>query len=188
MADVVIREPLELLVEQSLGGTSIRKNPRRPLSPGELVAATLYGGYGHLLVRTASVRAESFDEKELPRIGGFDDVVRVASHLREATEHRFLAMLVDGRNRVLGIYENQGGFHDGNLRDLVRAPFLVSSRAAVFCHNHPEGGKEPTEMDIRRTRELARILDSTNMTLLDHVILAPEGDFSMLERGLLRNL
>lgn len=181
-ADVVIPEPLELLVEQSLG---LHPNPRRPLSAQEMVAADLYGGYAHLLVRTAAVRAEEFNEADIPHIGGYEDAVRVASHLREASSHRFLVLMLDGRNRLLAIYENEGGFHEGTLNDLLRAPFLVSSRAVIFCHNHPEGSAEPTPRDVKRTWDARKALEAAGVALLDHVIFSPEGDISMLEKGTL---
>jgi DNA repair protein RadC len=48
---------------------------------------------------------------------------------------------------------------------------VAAAAAIVVMHNHPSGEPEPSEADIRVTRDLIRAGQLLKIDLLDHVIM-----------------
>lgn len=100
----------------------------------------------------------------------------------------FKIILVNRRNRVLGIVDiSQGGIR-GTLVD-PKVVFAIALKAGasgiIFAHNHPSGELEPGVEDIEVTKKLkegAKILD---MEILDHLIISKNGYYSFQENGIL---
>lgn len=49
--------------------------------------------------------------------------------------------------------------------------FTSSAGTIVIGHNHPSGCPEPSEADIRATRDLMRAGEELKIALMDHVII-----------------
>jgi DNA repair protein RadC len=54
-----------------------------------------------------------------------------------------------------------------------------------MAHNHPSGDPAPSAADREATRLLARALDTIEVQLVDHLIVAAEGMTSFRRLGLL---
>lgn len=66
----------------------------------------------------------------------------------------------------------------------VFAPALKHSAAGVIVvHNHPSGVSRPSEHDIRVTARLKAASEILCIPLLDHIIIAEDGYYSMQARG-----
>ncbi len=53
-------------------------------------------------------------------------------------------------------------------------------------HNHPSGDPTPSPEDVALTRRVADAAEVLGMPLVDHVIVAPSGQYtSMLDLGVL---
>jgi DNA repair protein RadC len=52
-------------------------------------------------------------------------------------------------------------------------------------HNHPSGDPQPSQSDIKQTRDIARILSPLGVHIDDHLIIAGDQQFSFREAGLL---
>ena len=55
----------------------------------------------------------------------------------------------------------------------------------ILAHNHPSGNGEPSDADIKITKKLKEAGQLLDITLLDHLILLPEGYTSLADEGLL---
>ena len=56
----------------------------------------------------------------------------------------------------------------------------------ILAHNHPSGVAEPSSADEMLTRALKRALDTVDVRLLDHFIVAGQAPpLSFAERGLI---
>jgi DNA repair protein RadC len=105
------------------------------------------------------------------------------SHLRK---EQFLALLLDGKNRLI----RQVRISEGSLTSSVvhpREAFLPAVRASaagvIFAHNHPSGDPTPSSEDIAVTgqlREAGRIL---GINVLDHLIIGAGVYRSLAEEG-----
>ena len=79
---------------------------------------------------------------------------------------------------------------EGSLTEVAAYPRLVAetalelnAHAVVLCHNHPSGTCRPSQDDIRTTRRLQQLLSGLDMILLDHIVVAADGTYSMGQHG-----
>lgn len=92
----------------------------------------------------------------------------------------FKIMLLNNNNKVKGIYEVSHGGITGTLVDLriVFAVILKSlSVAIVLAHNHPSGVIKPSRADKDLTAKIKRAASFFDITVLDHLIMVPNGSF-----------
>lgn len=99
-------------------------------------------------------------------------------------------LALDGKCKVLG-YSNMfsGSVSSAslNIRSVVEYALRVNASSVVLAHNHVSGIALPSQADIQTTRALESALDTVEIFLADHIVVA-EGDFvSMLDSGLLRD-
>ncbi|ABA87328.1 protein of unknown function DUF2466 [Syntrophotalea carbinolica DSM 2380] len=108
--------------------------------------------------------------------------------LRDHKRERFIALLLDSKNRLL----REVGISEGSLtasivhpRD-VFAPVVRESAAAVlFVHNHPSGDPSPSREDLDITQRLREVGELMGVRVLDHIIIGDEGYVSLADRGVL---
>jgi DNA repair protein RadC len=55
----------------------------------------------------------------------------------------------------------------------------------ILVHNHPSGTPEASGQDKMLTERVARAAALFDIRLLDHIIIARDGDFSFLREGLM---
>lgn len=55
----------------------------------------------------------------------------------------------------------------------------------ILIHNHPSGAAEASPQDKVLTERIAQAAALFDIRLLDHIIIAREGDFSFLREGLI---
>jgi DNA repair protein RadC len=130
--------------------------------------------------RAATRRLRPGDE-----IRGPADVFRhFHPRLRDATRERFLALLLDGRHRVIREVEISHGTLTASLvhpREVFRPALRDGAAALVVTHNHPSGDPTPSAEDRRVTERLARAGELLGVRLLDHVVVAEHGYRSLRE-------
>jgi len=118
-------------------------------------------------------------------ISGPADVFRhFHPRLRDATRERFLALLLDGRHRVIREVEISHGTLTASLvhpREVFRPALRDGAAALVVAHNHPSGDPTPSREDRRVTERLARAGELLGVRLLDHVVVAEHGYRSLRE-------
>jgi DNA repair protein RadC len=107
--------------------------------------------------------------------------------LRDAAHERFVAVLLDGRHRVLrDVLVSQGTLTASLVhpREVFRPALREAAAALILVHNHPSGDPSPSREDAEITRRLARAGRLLGIDVLDHVIVAEQGFASLRERGL----
>jgi len=70
-------------------------------------------------------------------------------------------------------------------REILKTALLFNAASIVLVHNHPEGYCEPSREDIKSTLELKKLVEQSGITLHDHIVIAPNGHYSMRNEGLL---
>jgi DNA repair protein RadC len=86
----------------------------------------------------------------------------------------FVVLLLNTRRRVKGHVFISTGTLDTLLvhpREVFRAAIIANASAVVLAHNHPSGEPEPSEADIKVTRELIRAGQLLKIEVLDHIIV-----------------
>jgi DNA repair protein RadC len=128
---------------------------------------------------TAKVKA-----KDRPKITGSHSAHEI---LRESwnpkkieMQEEFKALLLNRRNQVLGLVELSAGGIAGTVVDLkilFGAACKGLASALIIAHNHPSGELRPSDADRKLTKAIADAGKLLDIILLDHIILAPDGDF-----------
>jgi DNA repair protein RadC len=87
-------------------------------------------------------------------------------------------LLLNRANNVVGFVRMSQGSSDGTIMDIkMISTYAVQSLTAsmILIHNHPTGNIEPSTNDSRLTKKLKEAMDIFNITVLDHVIVEPDG-------------
>ena len=72
------------------------------------------------------------------------------------------------------------------VRSIVADAARLGSAGVVLAHNHPSGDARPSIADCRATRALSQAGEAIDLTVLDHLIFAADGQcHSMRRMGLL---
>jgi len=142
-----------------------------------------------LAARLARTGAES------RAINTAEDVAQLLGEEMRLLDHESVRVIcLNTRHMVLAIEEitrgtlNESLFHP---RDAYRPALARQAHAVILVHNHPSGNTQPSDADLRVTRQMKEAGTLLQIELLDHVILgAPRtGDgrsyFSFRDEGLL---
>ncbi|MFM8360299.1 MAG: JAB domain-containing protein [Verrucomicrobiota bacterium] len=97
-----------------------------------------------------------------------------------------MVLLLNVRRKIKGHVLVSTGLMDQVLihpRETFRAAVIASAHSVILMHNHPSGDSNPSEADIRVTRDLIRAGQVLKIEVLDHVIVGRENQRSLRELG-----
>ena len=121
------------------------------------------------------------------RFTSAQDVFEIFRDLRlEAKEH-FVALHLDGKNRIICLDRVSVGSLNQSIvhpRELFKTACLSSAAAIILIHNHPTGDPTPSREDLSITRRLKEAGDILGIKVLDHIIIG-DSFHSFVENGLL---
>ena len=99
---------------------------------------------------------------------------------------RFYVVSLNAKCQVLG----RRMISEGSLSEVSAYPRIVmetalnyNAHSVLLCHNHPGGTCAPSPEDIASTLQLQRLLNGVGILLLDHIIVANESTYSMVQHG-----
>lgn len=99
---------------------------------------------------------------------------------------RFFVICLNSKCKVLG----QRMISEGSLSEVSAYPRVVmetalnyNAHSILLCHNHPGGTLYPSPEDISSTITLQRLLNGVGILVLDHIIVAGDNTYSMIQHG-----
>lgn len=106
-----------------------------------------------------------------------------------AVEEMFV-LLLTATGRIISLYKHSLGARAGTILDnTIVSAVAVQSKAkgVIVCHNHPSGNLQPSQADIKVTRNLKEALFLCGINLVDSIIITPnENSYtSIFEEGLI---
>lgn len=112
----------------------------------------------------------------------------VGIELRGLQQEHLMVLFLNTKNEIIKketIFV--GGLNSAvaHPREVFRAAIRYASARIFVCHNHPSGNPEPSQADITFTEKLAASGQIIGIELLDHVIIASNGYYSMKESGII---
>lgn len=127
-----------------------------------------------------------------PRIQSTDDArAYCADHFRrlasDSKHEEFHLVLLNTRYEPIGSHRVSSGTLDASLvhpREVFRPAIKEAAKAILLVHNHPSGDPTPGEQDIRVTRRLNDVSKLVGIDILDHIVVAASGTFSLRDAGL----
>jgi DNA repair protein RadC len=108
--------------------------------------------------------------------------------LAENKNEVFGVLFLDNRHRILSMDELFHGTFDGTSvhpRVIAQRALELNAAAAILYHNHPSGVSEPSLADRSVTSRIKDALSLFDVRVLDHFIIAAEGNTSFAAKGLL---
>jgi DNA repair protein RadC len=100
----------------------------------------------------------------------------------------FYAVFLNTRSKVTA-YEKicEGTINELPVypRNIVQAALRNNAYAVILAHNHPGGILSPSGADVDSTRVITKALNSIDIKLRDHIIIAGDKFSSFMEMGLL---
>ncbi len=99
---------------------------------------------------------------------------------------RFYVVSLNAKCQVLG----RRMISEGSLSEVSAYPRIVmetalnyNAHSVLLCHNHPGGTCAPSPEDIASTLQLQRLLHGVGILVLDHIIVAGDRTYSMIQHG-----
>ena len=97
-------------------------------------------------------------------------------------------MCLDGKGKVLSCHCISRGSTEAaavSTRQVVSDALRAGASAVLLAHNHPSGIALPSEQDAAVTQLIRQALQSVDVTLIDHLIVADEDYVSLRQSGLI---
>jgi DNA repair protein RadC len=132
--------------------------------------------------------SETKVEKVKSSRDAYEYFVPVLSDLRH---EEFWILMLNRNNRIIRRERISQGGVAGTAVDakLIFKPAIQElASSIVLAHNHPSGNTQPSEADIKLTRQLANAGKTLDIPVCDHLILGGGGFFSFADEGLLSNV
>ncbi|MDR3560789.1 MAG: JAB domain-containing protein [Negativicutes bacterium] len=98
----------------------------------------------------------------------------------------FVVLLLNVRKRVKGHQLVSIGLMDTLLvhpREVFRTAIVGAASCIVLMHNHPSGEPQPSEADIKVTRDLIHAGQLLKIEVIDHVIIGKPNHCSLRSLG-----
>ena len=116
----------------------------------------------------------------------------VYEHMKNKMNHLqrevFICLHLNVKNRIIAEDTVSIGTLNNSLvhpREVFKKAVKNGAAAILVVHNHPSGDPTPSQDDCRVTKRLKEVGELMGIPLLDHIIIAKEGNFSFREEGLL---
>lgn len=98
----------------------------------------------------------------------------------------FFILLLNRANETIGYAKiSQGGIVGTVVDKKTLLKYVVESLASgvILAHNHPSGNTNPSEADIKITREIKELCNLIDSPVLDHIILTANSYYSFSDNG-----
>ncbi len=107
--------------------------------------------------------------------------------LGNKTYESFAILFLDVTNRLIQCEELfRGSLTVARVypREIIQRALHHNAASVILAHNHPSGLTTPSDADIALTVELSRCLETVDVKVLDHIIVAENKTYSLVEHGL----
>ena len=98
-------------------------------------------------------------------------------------------LCLDAKCKVLcckEIGEGSVNFASVPARRIVQTALAANATTVILAHNHPSGIAIPSSEDVQTTYRVAAALDTVDITLADHIIVADDEYVSLSQSGYYR--
>lgn len=115
-------------------------------------------------------------------------VKAIRALIKDKAKEHFKLVLLDSRNKIIDITNVSTGTLNANLvhpREIFKDAISHNTAAVILCHNHPSGDPEPSEDDLKITKQLVEAGKIMGIEVLDHIIIGQKSFTSFKEKGLI---
>ena len=134
--------------------------------------------------RVALVRDGSIPVDQKTVRGPGDVAKLMAPLIADLDREAFWVLLLDGKNKVIGINIVAIGTLTACLvhcREVFKPAVVGNAASIVLVHNHPSQEPEPSAEDVALTRRLREAGTILGVNVVDHVIVTTDGRYHSLQ-------
>jgi DNA repair protein RadC len=135
------------------------------------------------------LNAETAGKKHRSIIKSPEDAVRaVGASLQGKKREHFMVVCLDTRNHLIGTHVISIGSLDSSIvhpREVFNPVIRDHAASVILIHNHPSGNPDPSEEDIRITRQMVESGRTLGIDVLDHIVVCDTAHYSMKDKNLI---
>ena len=109
-------------------------------------------------------------------------------YFSDKDREEFLIVLLDTAHTVTGLSQiSVGGLSSSVVepRQIFKTAMLANAAAIILAHQHPSGNPEPSQEDIKITRQLTEAGEIMEIPVHDHLIITESDYTSLAESGVI---
>ncbi|MFT4893036.1 MAG: DNA repair protein RadC [Candidatus Nanohaloarchaea archaeon] len=117
--------------------------------------------------------ARRMQKEEKEDISSFSDIKPRVQDMKFMEKEVIRILILSSGNKLLNEIELEGEVSSASFspRKVFRKALLDNASAIILVHNHPSGNPNPTDRDIKTTREIVELGKSLGVEVLDHIIV-----------------
>lgn len=122
-------------------------------------------------------------DNSFPMIRNAKDTYEYLADMRALPKEHLRGLYLNSHNRIIRDEVISIGTINSNMihpREVFRPAIESNAAAVVLAHNHPSGEKNPSEEDVRITKQVVEAGKILGIALLDHVIVTKDS-FASIE-------
>jgi len=108
--------------------------------------------------------------------------------LKGSVNEEFKTLFLNRSNQLIAVETLQTGTVNRSVvypRKIVERALYHHAVGVIIAHNHPSGTLKPSQDDCTVTKTIRDALNTVEISLLDHIIIADNSYFSFNEKGLM---
>lgn len=202
VANLKDAELLAILLNTGVAGENVlqvatrilSKYPKREILKLNFKELSVINGVGPakacLLLASAEFIKRALEVKEeiSPVIKTVDDVVSQGIYMKDKTREHFMVLYLNARNELIFKKPMFVGTLNSNIvhpREIFGEAIKQNAAFVIFCHNHPSGNSQPSQIDLEINKRLVEAGKIMGIEALDHIIITKTKVFSFKETGLM---
>lgn len=134
-------------------------------------------------------RKASQEVPEKVKVSASSDAYKVlAPYLSDLQTEEFWALYLNQSNRIIGKEKlTAGGINQSvvDVRILFKSALENFATGIIVAHNHPSGNLQPSQEDVKITKQISEGGKLLSIQLLDHLIISQSSYFSFADENML---
>lgn len=142
------------------------------------------GAFTNYLNRVEATPKESFAVKE--KVTEF-----CINYFKDKIKEVLTLILLDDKYTLLQVCDinsDELNHVTFGLREIVGLIMKYNCRNVIIAHNHIKGTANPSDDDVRQTREINRYLKAIDVGLVDHIIVSKDNAISLRNQGIMNDV
>ena len=110
--------------------------------------------------------------------------------LADLDHEQFFVILLNRGNRLIDTCRISQGGVSGTVADtklILKLGIEKLASSIILAHNHPSGNTQPSQADLKLTKNISEAAKLMDMSVIDHLIIAGQSYFSFADEGLMNS-
>ena len=129
--------------------------------------------------------------KQDKKIRNTEDILALVQDIRDKKQEHFITITLTGASVIIEkriVFKGTVNFSVVHPREIFADALTDRAAGIIFVHNHPADDPEPSQTDIKITKQLCDAAKLLGIQVIDHVIVTKDNYFSFQAQDLLGNL